>query len=138
MTNTFKNVVKPIQLAQSWQQKYREIMLLGKTLPVLADVLKTDDALVPGCESKVWMFMEFDDSENRLVVIGDSDTRIVKGLLAIILALYNGLTPEEVVNINAYDEFEKLGLIKHLSVSRGNGIKAMVEAIQSMATNKLN
>ena len=138
MTNTFKSVVKPIQLAQSWQQKYREIMLLGKTLPVLADVLKTDDALVPGCESKVWMFMEFDDSENRLVVIGDSDTRIVKGLLAIILALYNGLTPEEVVNINAYDEFEKLGLIKHLSVSRGNGIKAMVEAIQSMATNKLN
>ncbi|BED89240.1 cysteine desulfurase, sulfur acceptor subunit CsdE [Pseudoalteromonas sp. MM1] len=138
MTNTFKNVVKPIQLAQSWQQKYREIMLLGKTLPVLADVLKTDDALVPGCESKVWMFMEFDDSENRLVVIGDSDTRIVKGLLAITLALYNGLTPEEVVNINAYDEFEKLGLIKHLSVSRGNGIKAMVEAIQSMATNKLN
>ena len=138
MTNTFKNVVKPIQQAQSWQQKYREIMLLGKTLPALADVLKTDDALVPGCESKVWMFMEFDDSENRLVVIGDSDTRIVKGLLAIILALYNGLTPEEVVNINAYDEFEKLGLIKHLSVSRGNGIKAMVEAIQSMATNKLN
>ncbi|WP_289107026.1 SufE family protein [uncultured Pseudoalteromonas sp.] len=138
MTNTFKNVVKPIQQAQSWQQKYREIMLLGKTLPALADVLKTDDALVPGCESKVWMFMEFDDSENRLVVIGDSDTRIVKGLLAIILALYNGLTPEEVVNINAYDEFEKLGLIKHLSSSRGNGIKAMVEAIQSMATNKLN
>ena len=138
MTNTFKNVVKPIQQAQSWQQKYREIMLLGKTLPALADVLKTDDALVPGCESKVWMFMEFDDSENRLVVIGDSDTRIVKGLLAIILALYNGLTPEEVVNINAYDEFEKLGLIKHLSASQGNGIKAMVEAIQSMATNKLN
>ena len=138
MTNTFKNVVKPIQQAQSWQQKYREIMLLGKTLPALADVLKTDDALVPGCESKVWMFMEFDDSENRLVVIGDSDTRIVKGLLAIILALYNGLTPEEVVNINAYDEFEKLGLIKHLSVSRGNGIKAVVEAIRSMATNKLN
>ena len=129
MTNTFKNVVKPIQQAQSWQHKYREIMLLGKTLPALADVLKTDDALVPGCESKVWMFMEFDDSENRLVVIGDSDTRIVKGLLAIILALYN---------INAYDEFEKLGLIKHLSASRGNGIKAMVEAIQSMATNKLN
>ncbi|MCK8136640.1 SufE family protein [Pseudoalteromonas sp. 2CM28B] len=138
MTNTFKNVVKPIQQAQSWQHKYREIMLLGKTLPALADVLKTDDALVPGCESKVWMFMEFDDSENRLVVIGDSDTRIVKGLLAIILALYNGLTPEEVVKINAYDEFEKLGLIKHLSASRGNGIKAMVEAIQSMATNKLN
>lgn len=138
MTNTFNNVVKPIQDASAWQQKYREIMLLGKTLPPLAEVLKTDDALVPGCESKVWMFVDFDNNENCLVVIGDSDTRIVKGLLAIILALYNGLTPEQVVNTNAYDEFEKLGLIKHLSASRGNGIKAMVERIQAMASAKLN
>lgn len=138
MTNTFNNIVKPIQDAGAWQQKYREIMLLGKTLPPLAEVLKTDDALVPGCESKVWMFVDFDNNENCLVVIGDSDTRIVKGLLAIILALYNGLTPEQVVNTNAYDEFEKLGLIKHLSASRGNGIKAMVERIQTMARAKLN
>ena len=120
MTNTFKKVTESIKNATAWQQKYREIMLLGKTLPALADVLKTDDALVPGCESKVWMFVEFDLTENTLVVIGDSDTRIVKGLLAIILALYNGLTPEQVVNKNAYEEFEKLGLISHLSASRGN------------------
>ena len=75
-------------------------------------------------------------NENALVVIGDSDTRIVKGLLALILALYNGLTPEEVLAVNAYDEFEKLGLISHLSASRGNGVKAMVETIQTMAKQK--
>ncbi|GAA69677.1 SufE family protein [Pseudoalteromonas sp. NZS127_1] len=138
MTNTFNKVTESIKNAPAWQQKYREIMLLGKTLPVLADVLKTDDALVPGCESKVWMFVEFDLTENTLVVIGDSDTRIVKGLLAIILALYNGLTPEQVVNKNAYEEFEKLGLISHLSASRGNGIKAMVDKIQTMAQQKLS
>ncbi len=138
MTNTFNKVTESIKNATAWQQKYREIMLLGKTLPVLADVLKTDDALVPGCESKVWMFVEFDLTENTLVVIGDSDTRIVKGLLAIILALYNGLTPEQVVNKNAYEEFEKLGLISHLSASRGNGIKAMVDKIQTMAQQKLS
>jgi cysteine desulfuration protein SufE len=138
MTNTFKKVTESIKNATAWQQKYREIMLLGKTLPALADVLKTDDALVPGCESKVWMFVEFDLTENTLVVIGDSDTRIVKGLLAIILALYNGLTPEQVVNKNAYEEFEKLGLISHLSASRGNGIKAMVDKIQTMAQQKLS
>ena len=130
MTNTFNKVTESIKNAPAWQQKYREIMLLGKTLPALADVLKTDDALVSGCESKVWMFVEFDLTENTLVVIGDSDTRIVKGLLAIILALYNGLTPEQVVNKNAYEEFEKLGLI--------NGIKAMVEKIQTMAQHKLS
>ena len=136
MTHTYQLVTKSIQSSSSWQQKYREIMLLGKTLPPLADILKTDDALVPGCESKVWMFVEFDLTENALVVIGDSDTRIVKGLLALILALYNGLTPEEVLAVNAYDEFEKLGLISHLSASRGNGIKAMVETIQTMAKQK--
>ncbi|WP_288985845.1 SufE family protein [uncultured Pseudoalteromonas sp.] len=136
MTHTYQLVTKSIQSSSNWQQKYREIMLLGKTLPPLADILKTDDALVPGCESKVWMFVEFDLTENALVVIGDSDTRIVKGLLALILALYNGLTPEEVLAVNAYDEFEKLGLISHLSASRGNGVKAMVETIQSMAKQK--
>ena len=136
MTHTYQLVTKSIQSSSSWQQKYREIMLLGKTLPPLADILKTDDALVPGCESKVWMFVEFDLTENALVVIGDSDTRIVKGLLALILALYNGLTPEEVLAVNAYDEFEKLGLISHLSASRGNGGKAMVETIQTMAKQK--
>ena len=136
MTHTYQLVTKSIQSSSSWQQKYREIMLLGKTLPPLADILKTDDALVPGCESKVWMFVEFDLTENALVVIGDSDTRIVKGLLALILALYNGLTPEEVLNVNAYEEFEKLGLISHLSASRGNGVKAMVEKIQTLAKQK--
>ena len=136
MTHTYQLVTKSIQSSSSWQQKYREIMLLGKTLPPLANILKTDDALVPGCESKVWMFVEFDLTENALVVIGDSDTRIVKGLLALILALYNGLTPEEVLNVNAYEEFEKLGLISHLSASRGNGVKAMVEKIQTLAKQK--
>ncbi|NWL16428.1 MULTISPECIES: SufE family protein [unclassified Pseudoalteromonas] len=136
MTHTYQLVSKNIENSASWQQKYREIMLLGKTLPPLADILKTDDALVQGCESKVWMFVEFDLTENALVVIGDSDTRIVKGLLALILALYNGLTPEEVLNINAYEEFEKLGLISHLSASRGNGVKAMVEKIQTLAKQK--
>ena len=136
MTHAYQLVSKNIENSASWQQKYREIMLLGKTLPPLADILKTDDALVQGCESKVWMFVEFDLTENALVVIGDSEPRIVKGLLALILALYNGLTPEEVLNVNAYEEFEKLGLISHLSASRGNGVKAMVEKIQTLAKQK--
>jgi sulfur transfer protein SufE len=136
MTNTFNQVTDSIKNASTWQQKYREIMLLGKTLPLLPDELKIDDALVPGCESKVWMFVEFDLTENALVVIGDSDTRIVKGLLALILALYNGLTPEQVIKVDAYEEFEKLGLITHLSPSRGNGVKAMVEKIKIMAQQK--
>ncbi|MDC3189664.1 SufE family protein [Pseudoalteromonas elyakovii] len=136
MNSAFEAVSKNIETAAGWQQKYRQIMLLGKQLPVMPDVLKVDDALVKGCESKVWLYIDFDHTENSLVLAGDSDTRIVKGLLALILALYNGLTPEQATQINAYDEFERLGLISHLSPSRGNGIKAMVDKIQTMAEQK--
>ena len=136
MNSTFEAVSKNIETAAGWQQKYRQIMLLGKQLPVMPEVLKVDDALVKGCESKVWLYIDFDHTENSLVLAGDSDTRIVKGLLALILALYNGLTPEQATQINAYDEFERLGLISHLSPSRGNGIKAMVDKIQTMAEQK--
>ena len=136
MISAFEAVSKNIETAAGWQQKYRQIMLLGKQLPVMPEVLKVDDALVKGCESKVWLYIDFDHTENSLVLAGDSDTRIVKGLLALILALYNGLTPEQAAQINAYDEFERLGLISHLSPSRGNGIKAMVDKIQTMAEQK--
>ncbi|WP_335991759.1 SufE family protein [Pseudoalteromonas sp. CH_XMU1449-3] len=136
MNSAFEAISKNIETAAGWQQKYRQIMLLGKQLPVMPEVLKVDDALVKGCESKVWLYIDFDHTENSLVLAGDSDTRIVKGLLALILALYNGLTPEQAAQINAYDEFERLGLISHLSPSRGNGIKAMVDKIQTMAEQK--
>ncbi|MEQ3440066.1 MULTISPECIES: SufE family protein [unclassified Pseudoalteromonas] len=136
MNSAFEAVSKNIETAAGWQQKYRQIMLLGKQLPVMPEVLKVDDALVKGCESKVWLYIDFDHTENSLVLAGDSDTRIVKGLLALILALYNGLTPEQATQINAYDEFKRLGLISHLSPSRGNGIKAMVDKIQTMAEQK--
>ena len=136
MTHTYQLVTKSIQSSSSWQQKYREIMLLGKLLPSMPDILKTHDALVPGCESKVWLYLDFDLEESCIVLVGDSDTRIVKGLLALILSLYNGLTPTQILSINAFEEFEKLGLISHLSPSRGNGVKAIVERIQTMAAQK--
>lgn len=126
----FKN--KIIQ-AGSWQEKYREIMLLGKKLPALPSELKVDSALVNGCESNVWLYMDFNNEENKLLIIADSDTRIVKGLVSIILYLYSDLTPIEIISIDANKEFEDMSLLKHLSPSRGNGIKAILNAIQSQA-----
>ncbi|KZN33258.1 SufE family protein [Pseudoalteromonas luteoviolacea] len=114
-----------------WQAKYREIMLLGKKLPSLPDALKTQDAQVQGCESNVWLHLDLDENQERLVIIADSDTRIVKGLLAIILACYNNLLPQEAKLVDAYALFEEMGLIQHLSPSRGNGVKAIVERIQT-------
>jgi len=136
MTNSFKKIALDIQQAAGWQQKYRQIMLLGKALPALPEQMKVENALVKGCESKVWLYAEFDLNENHLVLAGDSDTRIVKGLLALILALYNGLTPEQALKVDAYEQFENLGLMSHLSPSRGNGVKAIVERIQLIASGK--
>ncbi|MFY8274955.1 SufE family protein [Pseudoalteromonas sp. SSDWG2] len=117
----------------AWQQRYRELMLLGKSLPQLSDALKVDSAKVSGCESNVWMYIDFTPEEDKLVIIADSDTRIVKGLLAVILTLYQNKTPNEVLHIDAEKEFDELGLLRHLSPSRGNGIRAIVQSINDFA-----
>ncbi|WP_267894528.1 MULTISPECIES: SufE family protein [unclassified Pseudoalteromonas] len=127
---TYQEIYNTLSNTSGWQQSYREIMLLGKQLPALPEVLKTEQAKVTGCESNVWLHIELDEQQQNLLLVGDSDTRIVKGLLAIVLAMYNGKTPTEAKQIDAYQEFESLGLIKHLSPSRGNGIKAIVDKIQ--------
>ncbi|WP_339142641.1 SufE family protein [Pseudoalteromonas galatheae] len=128
-----EHITKKLSESHGWQAKYREIMLLGKQLPSLPDALKVDSALVSGCDSKVWLYLDLDENAQQLVLIADSDTRIVKGLLAIIIAAYASKTPEQASQFNAYELFESLGLIAHLSPSRGNGIRAIVEQIQAKA-----
>ncbi|OUL56706.1 SufE family protein [Pseudoalteromonas ulvae] len=129
MNQEYTTLKKTIIAATSWQDKYRHIMLFGKMLPTLPDALKVDSAKVSGCESNVWLYLELNESDNTLVVVADSDTRIVKGLVAIILHCFNGLTPIEAEQIDIASEFTQMDLIKHLSPSRGNGIKAIANEI---------
>ncbi|CCQ11858.1 Cysteine desulfurase CsdA-CsdE, sulfur acceptor protein CsdE [Pseudoalteromonas luteoviolacea B = ATCC 29581] len=124
-----EEIYKSIASQQGWQAKYRQIMLLGKQLPNFPEPLKTEEARVSGCESKVWLHLAWDESTGCLVVIGDSDTRIVKGLLAIILAFYNGKRSDEIHTSDVITVFKELDLIQHLSPSRGNGIHAIQKAI---------
>ncbi|QTH71514.1 SufE family protein [Pseudoalteromonas xiamenensis] len=132
--NTTNNLIDSLRSQQGWQAKYRQIMLLGKQLPTLPEMLKTDDVLVKGCESKVWLHLAWDDHSGCLVAVGDSDTRIVKGLLAIILAFYNGKRSDEINQMDVVSLFEELELIQHLSPSRGNGIHAINEQIKTFAS----
>ena len=83
------SILAKINPKKPWQHNYKELMLLGKSLPSLPVALKSDDALVKGCESKVWLHIELNESNNTLLIVGDSDTRIVKGLLAIVFHIYN-------------------------------------------------
>ncbi|PAJ73644.1 SufE protein [Pseudoalteromonas sp. NBT06-2] len=133
MNDSYINVKNQITQAGSWQEKYREIMTLGKELPVLPQELKVDSAIVDGCESNVWLYINFNNEERKLLIAADSDTRIVKGLLSIILYLYSDLTPNQILLIDANKEFEEMALLKHLSPSRGNGIKAILNEINRKA-----
>ena len=134
MNNKYTTLKQAIIDAPSWQEKYRHIMLCGKQLPVLPPALKVDSAKVTGCESNVWLYLELNESDNTLVLVADSDTRIVKGLVTIILACFNGLTPIEADKINIESEFTQMGLLKHLSPSRGNGIRAIANEIALFIT----
>lgn len=115
----------------NWEDRYKYIIDLGKELPVMPESLRSDDNLVRGCQSQVWLVDEC--REGKLYFQADSDAFIVKGLLAVVLAAFNGKTPGEILGFNVDEYFEQLDLMQHLSSTRGNGLKAMVKRIKDKA-----
>lgn len=120
----------------SWQDKYRELMLCGKKLPALPAELKTNETKVSGCESNVWLHKGVSADELALIFCADSDTKIVKGILVILLTMVNNLTAQEILTLDLVAEFEQLGLLSHLSESRGNGIRAIADEIKLFAQSQ--
>lgn len=114
--------------AKSWDAKHREIMLLGKQLQRLPKEQRSDDLLIDGCESKAWLSGDL-QADGRLFFSADSDAKIIRGLLFIVLAAFQNLTAKEVQCFNVEQYFERLGLLHHLSPSRGSGLKAIVSRI---------
>lgn len=128
-----EDIVDTLGFFDSWEDRYKYIIDLGKELPPLPEQSRVDEYLVRGCQSQVWLVHELRD--NHLFFQADSDAFIVKGLLGVVLAVYNGKTAVEVlaVDIDAY--FDSLNLLQHLSSTRGNGLKAMVRRIQDTAAS---
>ena len=130
---TAEEVLDSIGFLDDWEERYRYIIDLGKSLPALPDELKTEDRFVRGCQSQVWLAEHFDPAENRLHLAVDSDALIVRGLAAIVLAALNRKSPQEILDYDMQSYFSKLDLLKHLSPTRGNGVQAMVERVRSEA-----
>lgn len=132
---TADDIVENLGFFDSWEDRYRYIIDLGRELPAMPDALRSDERLVRGCQSQVWI--EVSEAEQRLQLTVDSDAFIVKGLLAVVLAAFNNKSPSDALafDINAY--FEELGLMRHLSPTRGNGLQAMVARIRDEATKRL-
>ena len=128
---TSEDIVDTLSFFDSWEDRYKYIIDLGKELPELDASQRTDENLVRGCQSQVWLVGHRDG--DRLYFDADSDAFIVKVLLAVVLAAYNGKRAEEIRAFDIEDYFSRLNLLKHLSVTRGNGLRAMVQRIQAAA-----
>ncbi len=125
-------IVAQMQAANGWEDRYRNVIQLGKKLPALPEALKQDQLKVSGCESQVWLAHQVEGEIFHFAA--DSDARIVRGLITLVLAAYEGKTAAEIREFDVDSYFDSLGLIAHLSPSRGNGLKAIVEQIKELAS----
>ncbi|WP_027468150.1 SufE family protein [Deefgea rivuli] len=118
--------------AQGWEAKNRLLVQLARELPEFSAELRDTEHRVSGCESQVWLWLECQD--DRFLLAADSDSKIIKGLLTLILAAYHGQTAAEIQNFDFTAWLTELGLQRFLSASRGNGLKAIVAQIKQQAT----
>lgn len=128
---TPEEVLDTLSFFDDWEERYKYIIDLGKQLPAIDDSKKTEEFLLRGCQSQVWIDSKF--HEGKLFFEVDSDAHIVRGLLAIVLSAYNNKTPSEILSFDIDGFFAQVDLVKHLSPTRGNGLTAMVKKIQLKA-----
>ena len=132
MTTSLDDIVANFELLDEWDDRYRYLIELGKGLEPLPEDDHTDANKVRGCASQVWLVTE-PQADGRVIFRGDSDAHIVRGLIAVLHALYSGLPVEQVAEVDAPAELARLGLDAHLSSQRSNGLRAMVQRIREQA-----
>jgi cysteine desulfuration protein SufE len=127
----FEEIAGTFAFLDDWEDRYRYVIELGKKMPPLDDALKVPATKVEGCASQVWIVPRAE--QGRFDFAGDSDALIVRGLIAILHALYAGRPTAEVAGLDAGAALARLGLDEHLSAQRSNGLRAMVARIQERA-----
>ena len=127
-------------LLEEWDDRYRYVIELGRTLAPMPQAEHSQANKVQGCASQVWLSKQLDPShgsEPLLNYLGDSDAHIVRGLIAILLTLYSGHTPQQILSTDAIALFNEFGFREHLTPQRSNGLRAMVERIRTDAREAL-
>ncbi len=128
----FEDIAETFEFLDDWEDRYRHVIELGKAMPPLDDSFRVPALKVQGCASQVWLRPVIENG--RFDFQGDSDAMIVRGLIAILHALYAGLTLDAIAKVDAPAELSRLGLNDHLSAQRSNGLRAMVERIREVAS----
>ncbi|MDI9244475.1 SufE family protein [Marinobacter sp. CHS3-4] len=130
---TLEDVLDGFEFLDDWEERYAFIIDLGKQLPEFPDDERREENYVHGCQSQVWLIHHHDEATGKLYLLIDSDAIIVRGLAAIILVALNGKTPRDLLATDIDELFEKLDLFRHISPTRGNGLRAMVGKIRDIA-----
>lgn len=124
------NIVEEFSIFTDWMDKYEYIIELGKSLPMADESAKTQDNLIKGCQSRVWLQCEY--KEGKLFFKADSDAIITKGIIALLIRVFNGRAPKEIINSDI-KFIDKIGLKENLSPTRANGLLSMVKQIMAYA-----
>lgn len=129
------DIIDSFSLFSEWMDRYQYLIDLGKKLPVLDESERTDDKLLAGCQSRVWLHLEGD--KNEVLIRANSDAAIVSGLIALLIQVYSGCSAQQIVDTEPFF-IQAIGLGEHLSPTRANGLHAMVKAIRGHAQQLVN
>ena len=132
-TPAFEDIAETFDFLDNWEDRYRHVIELGRAMPPMDPALQVPATKVEGCASQVWIMPRIED--NRFDFQGDSDAMIVRGLIAVLHALYSGVPVAEVGRIDAQAELARLGLDEHLSSQRSNGVRAMIQRIRQLSAD---
>ena len=127
---TQNEIIDEFSMFDDWEERYQYMIDLGKTLPLIDDAHKTDDNIIKGCQSKVWVHANMND--NKVVFTADSDAIITKGIIAILIRTFSNQHPTAILEANS-DFIDKIGLKEHLSPTRANGLVNMIKQLKMYA-----
>lgn len=125
-----EEIVDEFSMFDDWMERYEHLIELGKSLPLIDTAYKTEENIIKGCQSKVWVHGELQDE--NVVFTADSDAILTKGIVGLLLRVFSGHKPQEIINANT-DFIDEIGLKEHLSPTRANGLVAMLKQIKMYA-----
>jgi len=125
-----EELIDEFSLFDDWMDKYEHLIELGKSLPLIDPALKTDERIIKGCQSKVWLHAAMEN--DKLIFTADSDAIITKGIIAVLIRVFSGHSPEEIVSAKT-DFIDQIGLKEHLSPTRANGLVSMLKQMKLYA-----
>ena len=124
------DIIEEFSMFEDWEERYQYMIDLGKTLPLIDNEYKTDNNIIKGCQSKVWVHAAM--QENKVVFTADSDAIITKGIIAILIRVFSNQSPQAIIDANT-DFIDEIGLKDHLSPTRANGLVSMIKQLKMYA-----